>query len=93
VGNCSRALVAAQNRSVIFREYLACCPPAKRPARAEGAEAPGTSCACWGQESANETDYLDATQMEMQWGKAGEEEESCPLNCPTVEKAHTSVKS
>ena len=27
VGNCSFGQVAAQNQSVIFREYLGCCPP------------------------------------------------------------------
>ena len=69
VGNCSLGQVFAQNRSVIVRDYLGCCPPAKRPAGTEAANVPGISCACWEQESANETDYLDATQMKMQWDR------------------------
>ena len=92
LGNCSLAQVAAQNRSVIFREYLGCCPPAKAPTGAE-ADAPGISCACWGLESANETDYLDSTQMKMQWDNADEEEGGCPLSCPELEDAHASVQS
>lgn len=92
LGNCSFGQVAAQNQSVIFQEYLGCCPPAKAPTRAE-ADAPGISCACWGLESANETDYLDPTQMKMQWDNANEEDGACPLSCPELEDAHASVQS
>jgi len=94
VGNCSLGQVFAQNRSVLDREYLGCCPPAKRVIKTEAeADAPGIGCACWGQESANETDYLDAKLMEMQWDDAGEEGGTCPLSCPELEKAHASVGS
>ena len=87
VGNCSGAQVSAQNRSVIDRAWLGGCPPQERAA---GAAAPtGISCACLGQEAANETDYLEPTQIKMQWD--GEEEGGCPLNCPAVEEAHASV--
>jgi uncharacterized repeat protein (TIGR01451 family) len=89
VGNCSLAQVAAQNQSVIFREYLGCCPPAKRPTGTEAANVPGISCACSGLESANETDYLDSMQMKMQWDR--EEDGTCPLSCPEIDKAHDSV--
>jgi uncharacterized repeat protein (TIGR01451 family) len=92
IGNCSLGQVAAQNRSVVFRDYLGCCPPAKAPTRAE-ADAPGISCACWGLESANETDYLDSTQMKMQWDNANEEDGACPLSCPALDDAHASVQS
>jgi len=91
VGNCSLGQVLAQNRSVINWGYLGCCPPTKSPTRAEEAQEMG--CACWEEESANETDYLDARQMQMQWDNAGEDGGSCPLNCPETEKAHASVKS
>ncbi|MEI6103151.1 MAG: lamin tail domain-containing protein [Methanothrix sp.] len=91
-GNCSYGQVFAQNLSVISRGYLGCCPPAKRNAGTEAANVPGISCACWEQETANETDYLDATQMKMQWDNAGEDGGSCPLGCPEVEKAHAPVK-
>jgi uncharacterized repeat protein (TIGR01451 family) len=93
VGNCSLGQVFAQNLSVINCGYLGCCLLAKSPMRAEEADLPGISCACWGMENANETDYLDAMQMQMQWDNAGEDEGSCPLNCPETEKAHASVKS
>jgi uncharacterized repeat protein (TIGR01451 family) len=92
-GNCSYGQVFAQNLSIISRGYLGCCPPVKRNAGTEAANVPGISCACWEQETANETDYLDATQMEMQWDNAGEDGGSCPLGCPEVEKAHAPVKS
>jgi len=92
VGNCSQGQVFAQNRSVLDREYLGCCPPARRPARAEEADSPGIGCACWGQESANQTDYLDATQIQMQWDNAGEEGGTCPLSCPELDAAIDSVK-
>jgi uncharacterized repeat protein (TIGR01451 family) len=90
VGNCSLGQVFAQNQSVINRGYLGCCPLTERPAGV--ADLPGTGCACWGLESANETDYLDAMQMQMQWDNAGEDEGSCPLGCPEVEQAHASVQ-
>jgi uncharacterized repeat protein (TIGR01451 family) len=93
VGNCSLGQVFAQNQSVLGRGYLGCCQPAKSPKLEEEAEAPGIGCACWGLESANETDYLDAMQMQMQWDNAGEDEGSCPLGCPEVEQAHASVRS
>ncbi len=94
VGNCSLGQVFAQNQSVLGREYLGCSPPAKRVIKTEAeADAPGIGCACWGQESANETDYLDTKLMEMQWDDAGEDGGSCPLNCPELEKAHASVKN
>ena len=80
-GNCSMGQVAAKNLSVVFREYLGCCPPENRPAA--DAAAPGLSCACKGGKTANETDYLDPMQMKMQWD--GEEEGSCPLSCPAVD--------
>jgi uncharacterized repeat protein (TIGR01451 family) len=92
VGNCSLGQVIAHNQSVIDRAWLGGCAPQERPAGSATAT-PGMNCACWGQENANETDYLDATQMQMQWGNAGEDEGACPLNCPTVEKAHAPVKS
>ncbi|MCX6678505.1 MAG: lamin tail domain-containing protein [Methanothrix sp.] len=90
VGDCSSGQVAAQNLSVIFRDFLKCCPPQERPAGVASAAAANMSCACWEQETANETDYLDATQMQMQWG--GEEEGGCPLSCPALDIAADSVK-
>jgi len=92
VGNCSLAQVTAQNQSVIFREYLECCPPAKRTTGTEAANVPEISCACSGLESANETDYLDSMQMKMQWDNGDEEGGGCPLSCPEIDKAHDSVK-
>ncbi|MCX6673331.1 MAG: lamin tail domain-containing protein [Methanothrix sp.] len=90
VGNCSLAQVTARNLSVIDRAWLGDCPPQERPAGVAAA-APGISCACWEQETANETDYLDATQMKMQW--VGEENGgACPLSCPALDEAHDSVK-
>lgn len=91
LGNCSQGSVAAQNQSVVFREYLRCCPTEELPSGPEAA-APGISCACWEQETANETDYLDPTQMMMQWDNALDEG-GCPLSCPAVEQAHASVQS
>jgi uncharacterized repeat protein (TIGR01451 family) len=90
VGNCSLGQVFAQNQSAIVRGYLGCCPPPERPTQAE--EGQGIGCACWEEESANKTDYLDARQMQMQWDNAGEDEGTCPLNCPEIEKAHASVQ-
>ncbi len=92
VGNCSYGQVAAQNRSVIGRDFLKCCQPQERRAGVNYAAAANLSCACSGPESANQTDYLDATQMKMQWDNAGEDGGSCPLGCPEVEKAHAPVK-
>ena len=90
VGDCSGAQVSAQNRSVIDRAWLGGCAPQERAqVAAAAATAPGISCACLGQEAVNETDYLEPTQMKMQWD--GEEEGGCPLNCPAVEEAHASV--
>ncbi|MCK9564699.1 MAG: hypothetical protein M0Q43_01455, partial [Methanothrix sp.] len=91
VGNCSLGQVAAQNLSVIDRAWLGGCAPRERPAAATAA--PGISCACWEEESTNETDYLDARQMQMQWDNAGEDEGSCPLNCPEIEQAHAPVQN
>jgi len=91
VGNCSLGQVFAQNRSVLDREYLGCCPSPKRAIKTE-ADAPGIGCACWGQESANETDNLDARQMQMQWDNADEEGGTCPLSCPALDAATDSVK-
>ncbi|MFZ2471810.1 MAG: DUF11 domain-containing protein [Methanothrix sp.] len=90
VGNCSYGQVAAQNLSVIDRAWLGGCAPQKLSEVATAS--PGISCACW-EKTTNETDYLDALQMEMQWDNAGEDGESCPLNCPEIEQAHASVKS
>ncbi len=89
-GNCSFGQVFALNRSVISRGYLGCCPLTQRPTRSEEAEAPGIGCACWEEETAtaNETDYLDAMQMQMQWGNAGEDEGDCPLNCESVKDSY-----
>lgn len=64
VGNCSLGQVAAQNLSVIDRAWLGPCPPKKQPV---GLDASEISCACSGQMMANETDYLDSTQMKIQW--------------------------
>jgi hypothetical protein len=93
VGNCSLGQVFAQNLSVINQGYLGCCPPSERPAGV--ADLPGIGCACWEEEeaTANETDYLNAMQMQMQWDNVGEDGGSCPLNCPETEKAHASVRS
>jgi uncharacterized repeat protein (TIGR01451 family) len=79
VGNCSLGQVFAQNLSVFNRAWLGGCPPAERPAKAAGH--PGIGCACWEEKRAtsNETDYLDARFMQMQWDGAGEG--TCPLNC------------
>ncbi len=85
-GNCSLGQVTAQNLSIISRGYLGCCTPAKRNAGTEAANVPGISCACLGQESANETDYLDSMQMKMQWDR--EEDGACPLNCPALDAVH-----
>ncbi|MDD4447065.1 MAG: hypothetical protein PHN61_05240, partial [Methanothrix sp.] len=85
VGNCSLGQVFAQNRSVIYRGYLGCCPPTEKPTQAE--EAQGIGCACWEEESANKTDYLDAMQMQMQWDNAGEG--ACPLNCEASKEDYT----
>ncbi|MGB5101127.1 MAG: lamin tail domain-containing protein [Methanothrix sp.] len=90
MGNCSLGQVVAQNQSVTDRAWLGGCPPAKRGTSTK-TDTLGISCACWGLESANETDYLDARQMQMQW--SGEEERACPLNCPEIEQAHAPVKS
>jgi uncharacterized repeat protein (TIGR01451 family) len=90
VGNCSTGQVAAQNQSVIGRDFLKCCPPPERPTGVIYAAAANMSCACSGPESGNETDYLDPMQMEMQWDR--EEEGACPLSCPELDKAHNSVK-
>ncbi len=91
VGNCSLGQVFAQNRSVIGRGYLGCCPLPQRATRAE--EALEIGCACWKEEeeetaTANETDYLDARQMQMQWGNAGEDEGACPLNCEAAKESN-----
>ncbi|MCK9442694.1 MAG: DUF11 domain-containing protein, partial [Methanothrix sp.] len=91
VGNCSLGQVAAQNLSIIDRAWLGGCAPKERP-EAETA-VPRISCACWEEESTNETDYLYARQMQMQWDNAGEDEGSCPLNCPEIEQAHAPVQS
>jgi large repetitive protein len=85
VGNCSLGQVFAQNRSVINRAWLGGCPPAEKPTQAE--EAQGIGCACWEEESANKTDYLDAMQMQMQWDNAGEG--ACPLNCEASKEDYT----
>jgi uncharacterized repeat protein (TIGR01451 family) len=89
VGNCSLGQVLAQNLSVINRGYLGYCPPANGPKQTEEADLPGISCACWKQETAtaNETDYLDARQMQMQWDNAGEG--ACPLNCEASKEDYT----
>ncbi|MDD2837203.1 MAG: DUF11 domain-containing protein, partial [Methanothrix sp.] len=85
MGNCSLGQVFAQNLSVIDRGYLGCCPPPERPTQAE--EAQGIGCACWEEESANKTDYLDAMQMQMQWDNVGEG--ACPLNCEASKEDYT----
>ncbi|MDD4652751.1 MAG: hypothetical protein PHQ34_11030, partial [Methanothrix sp.] len=86
VGNSSLGQVFAQNRSVISRGYLGCCPPA-RPVWAENGQ--GTGCACWDENAAvtNDTDYLGANLMQMQWDGAGEG--SCPLNCAEAKEDYT----
>ncbi len=86
VGNSSLGQVFAQNRSVISRGYLGCCPPA-RPMREENGQ--GAGCACWDENAAvtNETDYLNANLMQMQWDGAGEG--SCPLNCAEAKEDYT----
>jgi len=90
VGNCSLGQVFAQNLSVISWGYLGCCPLTPRPTQAEEAQEMG--CACWKEEgetaTANETDYLDARLMQMQWGNAGEDEGACPLNCEAVKESN-----
>ncbi|MCX6680528.1 MAG: lamin tail domain-containing protein [Methanothrix sp.] len=88
VGNCSLGQVAAQNLSVIDRAWLGGLPPQERAGGVIYAAA-NISCACSGLERANETDYLDAMQMEMQWDS--EEDGGCLLSCPALE-ATDSVK-
>lgn len=86
VGNCSLGQVFAQNQSAIDRGYLGCCPPA-RPVWEENGL--GAGCACWDENAAvtNETDYLNANLMQMQWDSAGEG--SCPLNCAGAKEDYT----
>jgi uncharacterized repeat protein (TIGR01451 family) len=85
-GNCSLGQVFAQNRSVISRGYLGCCPIAK-PVLVEDAQ--GAGCACWDGNAAltNDTDYLNANLMQMQLDSAGEG--SCPLNCAEAKEDYT----
>jgi uncharacterized repeat protein (TIGR01451 family) len=78
-GNCSHGQVAACNQSVIFRDFLGCCPQEEPP----GAIASGIDCACISRETAGEADYLGSEQPEMQWD--GEAAGSCPLSCLAVE--------
>jgi len=89
VGNSSLGQVIAQNLSVIDRAWLGGRPRQERAAGVIYAAA-NMNCACSGREDANETDYLDAKQMEMQWDR--EEDGACPLSCPEIDKAHNSVK-
>jgi uncharacterized repeat protein (TIGR01451 family) len=88
VGTSSLGQVFAQNRSVISRGYLACCPPAKS-VRPENGSSLSMSCACWDENAAvtNDTDYLNANLMQMQWDSAGEG--SCPLNCADAKEDYT----
>jgi len=90
VGNCSYGQVAAQNLSVIDRAWLGGCPPQERPAGGEAALR--ISCACWGQETANGTDYLGPAEVRMQWDNGDEEGGGCPLSCPALDAAANSVK-
>ena len=88
VGNCSLGQVFAQNLSVISRGYLRCCP-LTRPALAENDSSLSVGCACWDENAAvtNETDYLNANLMQMQWDSVGEG--SCPLNCAGAKEDYT----
>jgi uncharacterized repeat protein (TIGR01451 family) len=88
VGNSSLGQVFAQNRSVISRGYLGCCPPAKS-VRPENGSSLSMSCACWDENTAvtNEADYLNADLMQMQWDSIGEG--SCPLNCADAKADYT----
>jgi len=79
IGNCSLGQVFAQNLSVLNRAWLGGCQSTEGPAGAAGL--PGIGCACRDENAAvtNDTDYLNAMQMQMQWDSAGEG--TCPLNC------------
>jgi uncharacterized repeat protein (TIGR01451 family) len=81
IGNCSLGQVFAQNLSVLNRAWLGGCQSTEGLMRPEGADLPGIGCACWEEETAtaNETDYLNANLMQMQWDSAGEG--TCPLDC------------
>ena len=81
-GNCSYGQVAAQNLSVIDRAWLGGSPRQERAGGVIYAAAPNMSCACWPLESANQTDYLDAKQMEVPFVS---EEGACPLSCPALD--------
>jgi hypothetical protein len=85
-GTCRLGQVFAQNRSIISRGYLGCCPLIKT-VRVE--DSLGGGCTCWDEKTAtiNETDYLDATVMQMEWDSAGEG--SCPLNCDEAKEDYT----
>jgi uncharacterized repeat protein (TIGR01451 family) len=88
VGNSSLGQVFAQNRSVISRGYLGCCP-LTMPVPMRGESGLGAGCACWDGNAAvsNDTDYLNANLMQMQWDSAGDG--SCPLNCAGAKEDYT----
>ena len=85
VGNYSTGSVSAQNLSVIDRAWLGGCVPAEEPVQ------PVSSCACLQEDEvasiSNETEYFDPVQSP--WAEVGEG--SCPLNCPVIEDAPSSI--
>jgi len=94
LAECSRGPVAAENRSVIFRESIGCCPPDFGDGNCSGqyaAAAPAFGCACLekGEDWDTDADFLSQDQLTMLWG---EEEGSCPLSCPDLEEGHNAVK-
>ena len=92
VGNCSLGQVW-RAKPVDHRPGLAGRLPARGAGRWAVADLREWAAPAGNRRAANETDYLDATQMKMQWDNAGEDGGSCPLNCPEIEKAHASVQN
>jgi uncharacterized repeat protein (TIGR01451 family) len=88
VGNCSEGQVSAQNLSVMDRAWLGGCSPEDLPSGHASGDAFSLGCACWEPGAVNQTDYLDPTQMTVQWDSQDQGDGSCPVSCPALEEGH-----
>jgi uncharacterized repeat protein (TIGR01451 family) len=96
IGNCSAGQVIAENISIIDKDYLGCCPPTESFSNYVDNNYvdnnQGIGCACWQDETDNQSDFLDPIQLKTQWNSADEAEEgSCPLSCPALLESYASV--
>jgi hypothetical protein len=82
LGNSSVGTVVARNQSIIDRSWLGCCPQ-----ETEDERTGEIGCTCQADAGNEDFEYYDPVQAKMADDSTG----ACPLSCPEMKAAYTSV--